>query len=406
MKPLFYLLQLISFLAINCFSQNSATDLFHITKLPPKGILLDQGWKFRAGDSIDYAKPDYDDSKWQPINPTLDIHDLPQLQKSIGWFRLRLSINDKVRQQPLSLTIDQRGASEIYVNGRLIYQFGVVSANPEKIIAYMPGNVFGKPFLFPSTKDSIYNIAVRYALQPGLPYTTNTNWSNPVFKSKLNYLHQAINLYKDEYRRWTGPIIFRIGCFFILFILHLAFYLYFPSQRANLYFSLFAFFVILTDSFQVPLSEITSVEYLFYNRNFVLDLILLSTFILVTAIYSLLKQKRGWVYWTLMVLLIIGIVLNTFTSRVGDKVSLFIIINVFNLEITRIAFVAVKQKQKGSKIIAIGTIGFLVFWSIFILGIPLNFKDTALISPYIYGDLLYNLAFLKCSDSNFYLFGS
>ena len=51
-----------------------------IDSIPANGILLDKGWKYTAGDDPDYAKPDYDDSKWQAINPTADIQELPQLK--------------------------------------------------------------------------------------------------------------------------------------------------------------------------------------------------------------------------------------------------------------------------------------------------------------------------------------
>ncbi len=46
------------------------SGIFEINTLPKEGILLDKGWKFRAGDNPDFAKPDFDDSAWSPINPT------------------------------------------------------------------------------------------------------------------------------------------------------------------------------------------------------------------------------------------------------------------------------------------------------------------------------------------------
>src|SRR4051812_9861423 len=126
MKTVACLIFSIFLLILHCFSQDSATNVLHISKLPPEGIVLDKGWKFTAGDDPAYASPDYDDSKWQAVDPTKDIHDIPALWKNnIVWFRLKPEISNGVRQQPLSMTIDQRGASEIYINGRLTYQFGV-----------------------------------------------------------------------------------------------------------------------------------------------------------------------------------------------------------------------------------------------------------------------------------------
>jgi len=70
---------------------------------------------------------DYDDRAWQLINPTFRYsHDLTQIPKSgIGWFLFayfyRYWCVEIVKQ--LALVIQQSGASEIYSNGRLIYQF-------------------------------------------------------------------------------------------------------------------------------------------------------------------------------------------------------------------------------------------------------------------------------------------
>src|ERR687889_394339 len=108
-----YCIFLLVFLSVgHCFSQDSTTHVFDINKIPPEGILLNKGWKYQSGDNPQWANPDYDDKTWQPINPTLDIHDLPQIAKSgIGWFRLHLFVNTSELDNPLALMIQQSGAS-------------------------------------------------------------------------------------------------------------------------------------------------------------------------------------------------------------------------------------------------------------------------------------------------------
>ena len=88
MKKLTLFLILLSF---NAFTQKS--EVFCIDSLPTEGVLLDKNWKFHVGDNPDFAKPDFDDSTWTPIDPTKDIMDLPQIPKNgqIGWLRLTLS---------------------------------------------------------------------------------------------------------------------------------------------------------------------------------------------------------------------------------------------------------------------------------------------------------------------------
>ena len=79
-----------------CFSQDSSASVFYLNKLPTDGVLLNKGWKFQEGDNPDFAKPDYDDSKWSSIDPILDIHDQPQITKSgICWLRVTVLVSLK-----------------------------------------------------------------------------------------------------------------------------------------------------------------------------------------------------------------------------------------------------------------------------------------------------------------------
>jgi two-component system NtrC family sensor kinase len=68
------------------FSQSTPDTILYINKIPSEGILLDKGWKFHAGDSREWVKPEYDDKNWGSINPTLDIRDIPSFKiiRSIG----------------------------------------------------------------------------------------------------------------------------------------------------------------------------------------------------------------------------------------------------------------------------------------------------------------------------------
>ena len=126
MKNLCSLFLLFFLFTNKCLPQADA--ILHIDKLSSDGILLDKGWKFQVGDDITYANTLYDDKAWKTINPTLDIYDLPQIPKSgIVWFRLNLSIDSSLNNQ-LVLIIQQSGASEIYLDGKLIHRFGTLPA--------------------------------------------------------------------------------------------------------------------------------------------------------------------------------------------------------------------------------------------------------------------------------------
>jgi hypothetical protein len=116
------------FLLLLCFctkslSQGNTDGVIYLSKIPPEGFLLDKGWKFHAGDDPSYAAPDFDDSKWQTVDPTKDIHDLPSiLNNKIVWFRLFFEVDTAINRG-LAMQIEQAGASEMYMNGKLIHRF-------------------------------------------------------------------------------------------------------------------------------------------------------------------------------------------------------------------------------------------------------------------------------------------
>ena len=137
MKKLLTLIVLIS-IHLSSLAQN---EVFRIDSIPTKGILLDKGWKWHAGDNPDFAKPDFDDSKWESIDPTKDPDELPQLKKAgIGWFRIHLNVDSSLKNTILSLYTYQGIATEFYQNGIFIGNFGKVSQNPNEVQAFYSFN--------------------------------------------------------------------------------------------------------------------------------------------------------------------------------------------------------------------------------------------------------------------------
>ena len=126
------LIALLLFLSLQAFAQKS--EVLRIDSIPAKGILLDKGWKWHAGDNPDFAKADFDDSKWESIDPTKDIKSLPQIWKTeIVWFRLRFNADSSLVNKSLVMQVRQTGASEIFLNGQFIEKFGKINTKNEKI---------------------------------------------------------------------------------------------------------------------------------------------------------------------------------------------------------------------------------------------------------------------------------
>src|SRR3954453_4130516 len=68
-----------------------------IKAIPIGGVMLNEGWKLNSGDNAIYSTPNFDDSKWQAVNPASDVHSVPELWKNnIVWFRLHLIIDSNI----------------------------------------------------------------------------------------------------------------------------------------------------------------------------------------------------------------------------------------------------------------------------------------------------------------------
>ena len=94
-------------------------------------IRLDSGWKFKAGDNLDWANPDFDASSWRSINLFTDLNNVRDIlpKNGIVWFRIQLKTDRTLLNRQLVMRIYQSGASEVYLEGKLIHRLGIVSAN-------------------------------------------------------------------------------------------------------------------------------------------------------------------------------------------------------------------------------------------------------------------------------------
>lgn len=214
------------------------SQFFHLDRLSKNDTLL-RGWKYHAGDNPKWAGPDVDDSKWQFTDPTRDVESFTELRKSgIAWLRLHISVDSTIAKQQLAAYIVQYTASEIYLNGKLIRKYGIVSPAPDKVLAYLPSP---RPFNI-GLKPGENVLAVRLAYQPGIPYLSIFYTPLPVFSIYVNDQQTALANYDDSQHRMTMYIlIFALasGVLLIISIIYLVYFLYDKTQKVNLYYAAF-----------------------------------------------------------------------------------------------------------------------------------------------------------------------
>jgi sensor histidine kinase YesM len=225
------------FITVECFSQEELSFIFHIDSLPAKGIKLDKGWKFHAGDNPSWAKTDFDDNSWEPIDPTLELHYLPLVkQAGIGWFRLRIKVDSSLLNEQIAMVITTQGASEIYLNGELKYKFGRVSPIYDTEQTKVIDN---RPFSVKLGNKTVQELAVRYS------FNKKNLYVGVIKRSCMQLVLYENNKAFDNYIRYTSFFenIRSIQLSFYLPLGFLLLFLYFSYRlkKEYLYIGIFSF---------------------------------------------------------------------------------------------------------------------------------------------------------------------
>jgi signal transduction histidine kinase len=369
MRMLFNVLVLLLLVHTVSWAGNPTDTLVSITQLPPEGLLLDRGWKYRAGDDPAWAHPSFDDRGWQPIDPTRDIHDLPVLWKyPVGWFRLRFTLDSALHQESLALLVEQTGASEIYLNGRLLKKYGQFGNGTNGVRAAFPP--FGEFISFPSRGGGEQVLAVRFALQKGIPYVNFAGRYNRGASLRVMEIESVTALTRSD--TYFLDYI-KASVFFILSLLHLVLFVYAPTRKANLYF--FVFSLLSTTNYLLSGYGHQHVH-MAAPRMFLLIFIFLlftsSCFFFVLAAYSIFRRKRGLVFWLLSGAFVISLPLFLAFYHTGWLVGLMLFPMLTFSESARITLGADRKTNAGIQVVTYGAVAFLVLYPLalaFIFGI-------------------------------------
>jgi signal transduction histidine kinase len=218
------------------FSQDSSGNFFRIDKIPPEGILLDKGWKYHAGDNPEWSNPEFDDSQWKNLSPDIDVHHLLKQNKDagIGWFRLNIKIDSSLQNSSATLIITQVVASEIYLNGKLIYRFGEVDSDYHKERTYI---LRSQPFNILFGRQKIQDLAIRYSFSPkkfAFFYQTN-----PCASLIIKNTNQGFQEYNSMSVLNISLAICLISIYLLLALFCLYLYFYFKNEKAYFFIGLY-----------------------------------------------------------------------------------------------------------------------------------------------------------------------
>ncbi len=332
----------------NCFAQNSTDHGFHLNNIPSEGVLLDKGWKFHAGDDPEWANPDFDDRQWQSINPTLELHHLPQVKEAgIGWFRLKLQVDSSLIDKMLSMVITTIGASEIYLNGKLIYRLGKVSKDYK---AERTHQFFDLRLSIKLEHQSSQVIAVRYSFNKKNLYL---KFSNVAFCLSI-VLKEVNPMYTDNYKGDSFLSILRsiqLSFYLPLGVLILFFYYSFPKRREYLYIGIFCLCLFMDTLLHIiALLPSMTVSQTMFITLAQLSFQLLAQISLIHGTHLLYKLAKNWVF-NFIVLYALLVIPFFFISKDWSGLFHTFFSVVITVEFLHLSFKAVRLHRPGAWIL-------------------------------------------------------
>ena len=330
---------------------------------------LDSLWQYQAGDSL--ALPKTGLATWRVVNAEFlrDLAGKPLAWPGTGWFRKQWQVPPRFRGKAIALRMGHFGASEIYLDGRLIQRYGNIGKTLTEEKTVHPR----QPFIVQLNGQETHWLVVHYAnYRANLPAYTN--------KFKGFRLVVSAPVYRDRQAAEFLPMMFSImAAFTVLFSF---IYVFYPTRLASLFSAL-------------TLADFSSLFFVIYLLNLLQNgdsLILaahvrdiaigtLETFALLN-VYVLFYGRLPWRVWLLAGWVLAVIVLVRTMSPVVVIIQPIALL--ISLERLRILILGVRGQKDGFIILLVG----YVLQQLFFFTIAIDVFNWFPVFTYSYGILL------------------
>ncbi len=356
-----------------------------------QSVELDKlGWKYQPGDDPRFADPQFDDRAWESLHGTaITLISIPKSGwRGIGWFRLRIKSDPALANQSLALVLVHYGATEIYLNGKLVERFGTVGTTPETEVAYNP-NTLPVNIVLDGRGEHI--LAVRhscmemrdlsggwgkwFARQSARPvvsaYANRTNNYGAGFGVWLVEAGQARDDYVNK-RVGGGFYLLNFGLLLAIGLLHLLLFWFYPSQRANLFFGLFACASAASNIiyYRWSLSHQSATGILLQNGvNNTLSLLALGT--LLAFMYTAFAESIPKWFWVWVMAAALYIPLNSIFVGLAETRYWYLYIQTLTwfpvLEVVRGMSKPIQNKVSGAWIVGAGMLVYTLYVALVLL---------------------------------------
>ncbi len=328
-----------------------------------KSVNISHNWKFKSGDDTAWKSPHYDDSSWKTINVSFAMDTLSADENTgICWLRLKIEVDSSLYGKQIGLSITERGASEWYLDGKLIHKFGTVGNNDSDESEYNPD---GTPIGVYLDSSSVHILAVRYS------YYDIKNFYERFGKiAKIGGLTVKAGLLNPliEEQDHNGKVnaslnLSLFGILASLALLHLFLYFYYRSRIENLYYSIFTFCLSLNFLLSFLIRNIASpISMVVLNLFNIFTVVSVFLFFMLFIYYVFYGRviKLFRIFLAVGILLLLTPVTVNFIpdSILNPAIITFAVLSL--LEGMRVIINGLRKKVKGSWVIGTGALFFIL----------------------------------------------
>ncbi|SDX42385.1 ATP-binding protein [Hymenobacter psychrophilus] len=276
--------------------------------LPAGGQLLEPaGWSFRAGP--DSARG----PAWQPLDPTRSLFLLPAARRAgQGWWRYRLVVPAAWVGRPMAFALSQTGATEIYLDGRLVSRRGRLPGAPggEQTL-YL--NHEPVPVRF--THAGPTSVLVRWSFGADNLYflysTSMLFQGTPAVRLEVHTPTLATARYLTDRRLDMLQFAGRAGMLFFAGFVHLMLFLWSRRERGNLYYAGYALPAAL-GAIVAGLAWLHSDHTAVLFRASVVEICCATVAAIfgLATIYAMVNEPRGRLFGLLSVMFVLAMAVN------------------------------------------------------------------------------------------------
>ena len=333
------------------------------TALPITGA-----WRFRLGDDPAWGSRVLEDGGWGTLAPAEAVPDsirslVSELRRSgqptVGWFRLRLRVDQSLVGRPLALRFVNTGAAEVYLDGRLVARFGDVARGAKAPVS--AGLVRPPtPVVFART-DPV--LAVRANL--GSTFDIYGRSAPDLFQAALEPVEATVARTQLE-QRANALWLVMLGVVTALGMLHLLLYIFLRRPVANLYYAIFALLLAtgITFFYATYFTTDDLVAVVFGNRVLATPALLFSFPALLAFLYAVFRDRLPRYFPALLLVYGAAVVATMLVSGATATVVVLVLLGLVGLEVLRVVGTAVRQRQEGARILGVGFAVFsgLLIW--------------------------------------------